>query len=241
MTPFGSALNSPEISPTPSVSAGDQRRPILEVAQASKKDAQALSPQARTKLVQKIRARVLKMVGAIDSHIHAAQVAFKMCREGMVLCDEDVRGKAEGAETTPSSDGKLVADDGARGAQGPSHRHNKGKQPAVIRSGADEGWDVDIDPDESDNRGFAAPSHEHHTYGTSGHHFLLHQAHQGLDLAKKTEETFDAVQQEVYKVCLPHSFSRGRRLVTSYDSYRLPRRQRTIRRWFWFLQHLAKV
>lgn len=204
MTPFGSAFNSPEVSPTPSFSAGDQRRPIFEVAQASKKDAQALSPQARTKLVQKIRARVVKMVGAIDSHIHAAQVAFKMCREGMVLCDEDVRGKTEGVEATPNLDGERVVEDGAHGAQGPSHRHNKGKQRAVIRSDVDDGWDVDIDPDESDNRGVAAPAHEHHTYGTSGHHFLLHQAHQGLDLAKKTEETFDAVQQEVYKVCLPH-------------------------------------
>lgn len=124
-----------------------------------------------------------------------------MCREGMVLCDEDVRGKVESAEATLRPDG-LLEQGGPQVEQTSSHRHSKGKKPTDSKSSREEGWDVDIDPDESDDRGVPAPAHEHHAYGTSGHHFLLHHAHQGLDLAKKTEEAFDAVQQEVYKVCL---------------------------------------
>ncbi|KAJ3547849.1 hypothetical protein NMY22_g1488 [Coprinellus aureogranulatus] len=201
MSPFGSPLSSPEVSPSPSLSGlpptEDQPiRPAIVAGPSSK----VLSPQARTKLVEKIRSRVIKIVEAIDSHIHSAQVAFKMCREGMVLCDEEVRGKALATDETPLPVGQAPDQDEKDEGLSSSHRHSKEPQSVPSNVTADDGWDVDIDPDEADNRGVPAPAHELHAYGTSGHHFLLHQAHEGLDLAKKTEECFDAVQQEVYKI-----------------------------------------
>ncbi|KAF6757932.1 hypothetical protein DFP72DRAFT_1065191 [Ephemerocybe angulata] len=160
-----------------------------------------LSAPAQTKLVGKIKARVTKIVSTIDAHIHAAQVAFKMCREGMVLCDESVRGSKAAPKAAPvqeqpvATPGRLLGldvDDSTRGATGTKTRGE--------RKPTEDGWEVDIDPDESDDRGMPAPVDEHHRHGTSGHHFLLHFAHQGLELARKTEECFKEVRQEAYKI-----------------------------------------
>ena len=159
--------------------------------------------QAQARLIERLRTRVERIVGAVDAHIHAGQVAFKMCREGMVLCDADVRGPGAEADAAHPGEGHAHSHTEPEAQpkpvlEGKEKRRRKG--PAAQGKEEDEGWDVDIDPDESDDRGIAAPRHEHHKLGSSRHHFLLHHAHQGLELAQKTEVCFKEVRQEAYKV-----------------------------------------
>lgn len=162
--------------------------------------------------MNKIKTRVSNIVSRLDSHVHSAQVAFKMCREGMVLCDEEVRGPAGGGikdKDLAPTEARTIA---PKGSEAPRLDLIIGKgSNAPGGSGVDsEGWDVDIDPDEADDFGGPAPLDAHHAHGTSGHHFLLHFARQGLELARGTEEAFNEVRQEAYKVCLSQSIKQRR-------------------------------
>ncbi|KAF6758057.1 hypothetical protein DFP72DRAFT_212042 [Ephemerocybe angulata] len=193
-----STFSSPAASPSASVTG----LPLIDDAPShttSTPRVIVLSAPAQTKLVGKIKARVNKIVSTIDAHIHAAQVAFKMCREGMVLCDESVRGSSASKEKAAAT--QAVATPGRLlGIDVDDSTGSTGTKTRGQRKATEDGWEVDIDPDESDDRGMPAPVDDHHRHGTSGHHFLLHFAHQGLELARKTEECFKEVRQEAYKI-----------------------------------------
>ncbi|TFK21225.1 hypothetical protein FA15DRAFT_758870 [Coprinopsis marcescibilis] len=196
LTPLSSTFNTPAVSPSPSVLDLDQGNTtsLLHVPNASTNV--AITPDAiQSKLVAKIRSKVLNLISSLDVHIQAAQLAFKMCNEGMVLADWDVRGLESRAASVRGGEGE-VKDAGATGGAGSN---------LDVPVGG-EGWDVSLGVGDSPTAVKSSIMIEVEFFDGDGDsrlagvRLMQKYAKEGEELAKETERVFKEVSQEVYKI-----------------------------------------